>query len=54
MFNCKHFRGYSQSVPVPFGIGFCQEPLGDCAIESESEDCTIDCPDYEESDKGAE
>lgn len=46
-FNCKHFVASSQAVPVPFGVGTCQEPLGDCAVESESEDCTIDCIDYE-------
>ena len=49
IFNCKHFRGYSQSVPTPFGSGNCSEPLGDCAIESESEDCCLACPDYEEA-----
>lgn len=48
LFNCKHFRGYSQSVPMPFAPGNCSEPLGDCAIESESEDCCLKCPDYEE------
>lgn len=48
IFKCKHFREYSQSVPMPFGSGNCSEPIGDCAIESESEDCTLDCPDYEE------
>jgi len=47
-FRCKHYRGYSQPVPIPFGSGSCSEELADCAIESESEDCTVDCPDYEE------
>jgi hypothetical protein len=47
-FNCKHFIDSSQQVPMPFGSGTCSEPLGDCVIESESEDCTIDCPDYQE------
>ena len=51
MFNCNHFRSYSQSVPIPFGPGSCSEPLGDCAIESESEDCCLECPDYEETKK---
>ncbi len=50
IFNCKHFQGYSQSVPTPFGLGNCSEPLGDCAIKSESEDCTVDCPDYQQPD----
>lgn len=49
IFKCKHFREYSQSVPMPFGSGSCQEPLGNCAIESESEDCTLECLDYEET-----
>ena len=52
IFRCKHFRAYSQSVPVPFGSGNCSEQLGDCAIESESENCTFECPDYEESPDG--
>ncbi len=48
IFNCEHFRGYSQSVPMPFGSGSCSEPLGDCAIESENENCCLECPDYQE------
>ena len=51
MFNCKHAIEYSQQVPVPFGIGTCSEPLCDCAIESESEDCSENCIDYEVKDK---
>lgn len=51
IFKCKHFREYSQSVPMPFGSGSCSETLGDCAIESESENCTFECPDYEEGCK---
>lgn len=50
IFNCKHFRAYSQQVPMPFGSGSCSEELGDCAIESESEDCTLNCPDYAEAE----
>ena len=48
MFRCKHYVEGYQSVPVPFGVGSCSMPDGDCAIESESEDCIIDCIDYEE------
>lgn len=48
LFKCKHYKEYSQSVPVPFGVGTCSEPLGDCTIESISEDCTIECIDYAE------
>ena len=51
MFNCKHAIEYSQQVPVPFGIGTCSESLCDCAIESESEDCSENCIDYEVKDK---
>lgn len=48
IFKCKYLIDYSQSVPTPFGSGYCQEPLCECAIESESEDCSVDCSDYEE------
>lgn len=49
IFKCKHFKEYSQSVPTPFGSGNSSEPLSDCVIESASEDCTVECPDYEEN-----
>ena len=48
IFKCKHFRSDSQLVPMPFGSGSCSELLGDCAIESESENCVFECPDYQE------
>lgn len=51
IFRCKHFQEGSHLVPMPFGSGNCSEPLGNCAIESESEDCTVDCSDYTEEPK---
>lgn len=47
--NCKHLVEYSQQVPAPFGPGTVSEPLWDCRIDSESEDCSKECPDYEEN-----
>ncbi len=48
MFICKHFRAYGQRVPMPFGTGNCEEQLGSCEIESESDDCSLECVDYKE------
>ena len=45
--NCKHLIEDSQQVPTPFGIGTVSEPLLDCRIESESEECDENCKDYE-------
>ena len=47
VFDCKHFIGRYDFVPVPFGSGTCSMPSGDCRIESESEDCSVNCPDYQ-------
>ena len=45
--NCKHLIEDSQQVPTPFGSGTVSEPLLDCRIESESEECDENCKDYE-------
>ena len=45
--KCKHLVEYSQQVPTPFGSGTVNEPLLDCRIESESEECDENCKDYE-------
>lgn len=47
-FNCKHFIYSPDFVPTPFGIGDCEMPGGECAIDSDSDDCSKECKDYTE------
>ena len=48
IFNCKYFEEGGDFVPAPFGTGAIWAPAAECEIESESTDCTLLCPDYEE------
>ena len=46
---CIHYSEFNNPVPTPFGSGNVSEPMADCAIDADSDECSPDCPYYEEA-----